>query len=171
MFCECGCGQVTKISPVNRACKKWVRGMHRRFVHGHNIKSHLRALATKRRIYSARSSERGDDFIYNVGHKIVRELRGRPKWCEICCSTDPTTRYEWANLTRKYEDPVDYMRLCKSCHQRLDTGGQAVKRTHCPQGHEYSPENTYKWGSYRYCRRCMRAHARASRARLRGEIR
>lgn len=27
-------------------------------------------------------------------------------------------------------------------------------KTHCPQGHEYTPENTYRWRAGRRCRRC-----------------
>lgn len=29
-------------------------------------------------------------------------------------------------------------------------------RTHCPQGHEYTEENTYRWRNNRYCRQCQR---------------
>ncbi len=38
-------------------------------------------------------------------------------------------------------------------------------KTHCPQGHEYSPENTLvrKNGGGRTCRICARAHGRKSR--------
>lgn len=43
--------------------------------------------------------------------------------------------------------------------------------THCPSGHEYTPENTYTYPSgYRYCRSCRKANARrdyeAKKARL-----
>lgn len=43
--------------------------------------------------------------------------------------------------------------------------------THCPQGHEYTPENTIlgdrygKTGNYRKCRTCSNAHSRAYHAR------
>jgi len=33
--------------------------------------------------------------------------------------------------------------------------------THCPQGHEYTEENTYMSGGSRVCRICKRANARA----------
>lgn len=29
--------------------------------------------------------------------------------------------------------------------------------THCPRGHEYTPENTYLYNRQRYCRACRRA--------------
>ena len=37
----------------------------------------------------------------------------------------------------------------------------AVK-THCPQGHEYTPENTYSYGSGRQCRTCSKNRKRAA---------
>ena len=35
-FCQCGCGQKTKISPRNVARSGWVKGKPRRFLRGHN---------------------------------------------------------------------------------------------------------------------------------------
>lgn len=38
--------------------------------------------------------------------------------------------------------------------------GYQAAITHCPRGHEYTPENTYKWASSpnkRYCRSCVLA--------------
>lgn len=40
--------------------------------------------------------------------------------------------------------------------QRGDTGKHLADRTHCPSGHEYTPENTRIYRSMRYCRECMR---------------
>lgn len=31
-----------------------------------------------------------------------------------------------------------------------------LAKTHCPQGHPYSEENTYKYGTNRFCRECNR---------------
>lgn len=36
----------------------------------------------------------------------------------------------------------------------------SVKKTHCPQGHEYTPANTTRDGSSRKCRECSRRHSR-----------
>lgn len=54
-------------------------------------------------------------------------------------------------------------------------------KTHCPQGHEYTPENTYVWTSKtthkytsRACRQCLQAYRRryqaAKRARRLAEV-
>lgn len=39
-----------------------------------------------------------------------------------------------------------------------------LARTHCPQGHVYSPANTKVRNGSRYCRTCARDRARADRA-------
>ncbi|WP_396021799.1 HNH endonuclease signature motif containing protein [Bacillus cereus group sp. BfR-BA-01522] len=47
-----------------------------------------------------------------------------------------------------------------------------VKKTHCPQGHEYTEENTYisKAGS-RYCRKCRAMYSNRSYWRKKGQRR
>lgn len=40
-------------------------------------------------------------------------------------------------------------------------------KTHCPQGHEYTDENTYLFRGWRSCRECHRVHARESARRRR----
>lgn len=62
----------------------------------------------------------GDGAGYHAMHDRVTRRRGRPKRCERCGTEDPTKRYEWANLTGRYEDPDDYERMCKKCHQGFD---------------------------------------------------
>lgn len=32
-----------------------------------------------------------------------------------------------------------------------------AQKTHCPQGHEYTPENTYRWRGQRKCRECEKS--------------
>ena len=48
---------------------------------------------------------------------------------------------------------------------RLSVPEKGWKRTttHCPQGHKYSEENTYRWHSLRICRKCHAAHERKRR--------
>lgn len=39
------------------------------------------------------------------------------------------------------------------------------RKTHCPQGHELTPENTYEWRGTRKCRKCGNAATLRSRAK------
>lgn len=46
----------------------------------------------------------------------------------------------------------------------------ALTITHCPQGHEYTPENSFiRYGGGRQCKSCSRETTRAWRARIRSE--
>lgn len=40
-----------------------------------------------------------------------------------------------------------------------------AKKTHCPQGHEYTPENTYVYGTKRVCKTCIRIRDRERSSR------
>lgn len=33
-----------------------------------------------------------------------------------------------------------------------------IRKTHCPQGHEYTSENTYHWNKQRFCRTCSKKY-------------
>lgn len=57
---------------------------------------------------------------YRGAHYRVEQARGKPQACEKCGTNDPTRRYEWANLTKQYDDVFDYIRLCVSCHRKMD---------------------------------------------------
>jgi len=45
------------------------------------------------------------------------------------------------------------------------TGANMRNKTHCPKGHEYTPENTRIVSGSRHCRTCHRARARIDNAR------
>lgn len=42
-------------------------------------------------------------------------------------------------------------------------------KTHCPQGHEYTPENTYVYRGRRQCRTCSAVYKRQYKARKRAQ--
>lgn len=52
----------------------------------------------------------------------------------------------------------------------VDHGRTNSRITHCPQGHEYTPENTYVWGGRRYCRSCNRVYTRRRMRRARAAL-
>jgi hypothetical protein len=71
---------------------------------------------------------------------------------------------------------IDHLCLEKSCcnpaHLEPVSVQENTRRaraliTHCPNGHEFTPDNLRLHGSYRSCRECNRLRAVESRARLR----
>lgn len=68
--------------------------------------------------------------------------------------------------------PENLVPSCTSCNMRRGRAGNppdwSAEVTHCPQGHEYTPENTYttKKGS-RHCIACSRQRTREWRKRKR----
>lgn len=63
---------------------------------------------------------KGEDSGYKISHERLRALKGQPKHCEFCGTTDPSLQYDWANMTGQYDDLDDYKRLCRSCHRKFD---------------------------------------------------
>jgi hypothetical protein len=62
---------------------------------------------------------KGDQAQYQALHLRVAQLRGKPSLCETC-GTTTATAFDWANLTGDYKNPMDYKRLCRSCHSKMD---------------------------------------------------
>jgi hypothetical protein len=78
---------------------------------------------------------RSDSAKYAAFHLRVQVARGKPQLCARCDTTDRDTRYEWANLTGRYEDVDDYERMCVTCHRRFDAQRrQATGRPTIPAG-------------------------------------
>lgn len=70
-------------------------------------------------------------------------------------------------------DNLEYGTTAKNALDSVRHGTHAnAAKTHCPKGHEYTPENTVRW-PHRRCRACERARdaARAGRQKLRGRAR
>lgn len=63
---------------------------------------------------------KGDAAGYQAFHRRLEARFGKPRKCDVCGYSDPTKRYEWANLTGHYEDDSDFKRMCVPCHRRHD---------------------------------------------------
>ena len=103
-------------------------------------------------------------------------------------------RFSYTLLVGPVPEGLDLDHLCRVRHcvnpahlepvtrsenlRRGDTGKHATgeviaerqrRKTHCPRGHAYSPENTYVLPTRptaRYCRQCHLEHTRERRARI-----
>lgn len=94
---------------------------------GYRVQTVLERYLPQRRVAAKRdqSGERnhswkGDGARYSSLHLRVAVARGKPQYCAACDRTDSEVRYEWANLTGRYDDIHDYVRLCVPCHRRTD---------------------------------------------------
>lgn len=62
-----------------------------------------------------------------------------------------------------------------TCRENILRGigpsAQHAMKTHCPEGHEYTAENTYVYRGSRYCVACRDTHSAASKARGRLRLR
>jgi len=62
-----------------------------------------------------------EECTYGNAHEWIRRVKGRPKKCELCGTTDESIRYEWANVDHAYSrNPDDYIRMCPPCHRKYD---------------------------------------------------
>lgn len=95
--------------------------------------------------------------------------------CERCGKPGPNQRHH-VDGNPGNNDRANISILCNRCHMEIDgrlaalpTLGLAAaqaqaERTHCPRGHEYSEENTYRHRGKRYCRACNRESHRSRSA-------
>ena len=91
-----------------------------RFMRNHGIPARR---AVKRNQYGKHNSSwRGNKAAYTALHLRVAQARGKPQCCAFCGSTDESKTYEWANLSGRYTDVLDFARLCRSCHRKYDKG-------------------------------------------------
>ena len=82
----------------------------------------IRARVAKKRDQTGNnnSSWKGPDACYAALHRRVETQRGKPSKCEECGTEDLSRTYDWACMTGKYDDPLDYKRMCRSCHWKYD---------------------------------------------------
>jgi hypothetical protein len=53
-------------------------------------------------------------------HWKIEQILGMPNYCEHCNRSDKKV-YDWANKDHKYSlDTKDWIRLCRSCHMKMD---------------------------------------------------
>ena len=63
---------------------------------------------------------KGSQAKYAALHLRVQSIRGTPCKCEDCGIEGESSLFQWASLTKTYDDVNDYKRLCRSCHSKMD---------------------------------------------------
>ncbi len=76
----------------------------------------------------------------------------------------------------KYPDSCIGRACCNPWHVKAVTDLEHRQRhnslkTHCKHGHEYTPDNTYRWRGRRHCRTCKRIQGIQNDLRRRGKRR
>ena len=103
----------------------------------------------------------GRPHTYKVHRLVARAFHGEPAPGQVVCHNDGTYTNNIAGN----------LRWDTRSANNLDTVRHGTNhwasRTHCPQGHAYSPENTRRWRGGRYCRECIRDATRRYKARKR----
>ncbi|MBT8448484.1 MAG: hypothetical protein KJO69_02285 [Gammaproteobacteria bacterium] len=69
---------------------------------------------------------RGSEANLTCKHRRLYRAFGQPSKCDVCGTDDKNKSYDWANLTGNYDDPLDFRRMCRSCHRHYDNN-----RTKC----------------------------------------
>lgn len=126
---------------------------------------------------------KGDQASYGAFHRRVARVRGKPAACEKCGLADPARRYEWANLTGDYPNPMDYERMCVPCHRAFDRaketpGSRRLRADNSTgiTGVEYHPQLKRPWravirrGNRRIHLGLFATKEDAAEARLRAEL-
>lgn len=127
---------------VELACSMYLSGMTVReiaaeFPKGYKVQTILERYLPERRSAAKRDQRgannhmwRGDSAGYKALHLRVAAQRGKPQKC-MECEVSGEGKYEWANLTGRYEDVNDYARMCLPCHRSFDAARRRVtgKRT------------------------------------------
>lgn len=122
-----------------------------------------------------------DDGRKQLRHRAAYEILVGPipdgmQLDHLCHNVDATCAGGWTCLHRKCFNPAHLEPVTQSVNQRRSphTGVVLAARerakTHCPQGHEYTPENTHisvNTGG-RICKECNRARGRARSYKNRG---
>lgn len=105
-------------------------------------------------------------------HEIVEVGKLRPRVLDAATLARFNAKPQWQWKTQKRHETESVFGLLEPwlserrlarARSLLDNRGSLRAKTHCPYGHPYSPENTYQWKQYKWCRTCLEEKRRAKR--------
>lgn len=126
------CGQTVKTRQMcSRHYQRWLKENESWRPKGrpHTPESRAKLSASKRgsknpmfgKTEAQHPNWKGNQVGYFGVHDWMTSRYGQPNHCEQCGTTDPDTRYEWANISGEYRrERSDFIRLCKRCHNNHD---------------------------------------------------
>lgn len=96
---------------------------------GRKRSKQYRIAISKAKIGNKNGMWKGEKAGYQSKHTWVRKHFGQPKRCENCGKDNLTSKkINWANISKKYiRKRWDWVRLCKSCHNKFDRYGMKIK--------------------------------------------
>lgn len=68
---------------------------------------------------------KGEAASYDAKHLRLKVIRGNASTCVWGC--EDASAYDWANLTGDYDDPYDYISMCRPCHRRYDDARRSME--------------------------------------------
>lgn len=156
--CQCGCGKEVGVWEETSRANHRVKGEPKRFAHGHGTR---RPIADRfwEKVYKRGSDECWEWTGSNNGAGYgTLYLGGRPV---VAHRVSYELEHGNAAPIGQHVHHTCENRLCVN-PRHLEAVGLVEHRerhrvTHCPQGHEYTPDNTlYEKNGYRRCRECKR---------------
>lgn len=101
----------------------------------------------------------GRSTSYNVHQLVLETFVGpRPEGSECCHGAGGPADNRLANLRWDTSSANNFDQVLHGTHA-------GVNKTHCPRGHEYTPDNTYVYKNRRDCKRCIRIRGAEYRKR------
>ena len=96
---------------------------------------------------------------YTPENTIIQRTKRSPNGCRVCriCYAESQKRYKARTRQEERANRVCFERKKPDATPAYTRARElAALRTHCPHGHEYTPENSVKYGRGRSCRECIR---------------
>lgn len=124
-LCECGCGEPAGSGYWSRTEGRFRKQYHR-FKKGHNMFGVKRLPEVKEKWTGQNHGNwKGDDVSYSGLHYRIRKLLPQQKLCQVCTVKSPR---EIACIGDYNMDFKNWLRVCKSCHNRIDNTAEHLRR-------------------------------------------
>lgn len=168
--CKCGCGEEIPASDARGNPKTYIRYHHNKDQHRNTIQDILLrlVLCEPNRLPTGCWEFSGAKTDYGYGNVI---LNGKNRRVHIVVYEHFVGQVpKGYHLHHKCENPScsNYEHLVPLTpreHQLVSKNIAVLNaaKTHCPKGHEYSRENTYRWKNCRQCITCRNDYKRQLR--------